>query len=196
MKQDKIEILVGDVGHIDFNQPIKMSQEQFHKFSNFLKSIFAIVKQDNTLHLRDERLGDKLFQMPWVNEEEYEMLLHVEDTNKISELLGRSWMSIDIKRGQFLPDFMSWAKERKLDIVKDNSKEMIKEFMKTKQDEIKSRQNKRKNLNKLCKEYDSLLEREKGIELLSLLKNSDKLKKEFYNRKKELENQIKNLKNE
>lgn len=93
-----MKLLIGDKGNIDFDSPVVMDEHQRKKFIDFLKNMFKVVKVEETDHLRIERIGDKFFTKEWTSEE-YALLLELEDTNKVAEMLGRSWMSVDIKRG-------------------------------------------------------------------------------------------------
>ena len=157
-----MKILIGDKDNVDFGYPIIMNSGQKKRFIDFLKTIFAVVEEEETDVLRTSRLGSKFFSRSW-STEEYQYLLELKDTDKLSELLGRSWISVDIKRGDFIPDFMSWASETKKDLLKGDLKKMIEEFMKEKRNELINRKKKRKENNLKLKEMERLEE-----ELISL----------------------------
>ena len=150
-----MRILVGDKGNVDFDEPIKATEEQKKAIVDFLKSIFRVVQLENVDYHRTERIGAKLFQRIWFPEE-YSILLEAEDTYKVAEMLGRSWMSIDIKRGDFIPEFLQWAHERGKDIIQGNNKDLIEEFMKEKQNELLKRKSKRQKIRKKQKEIQEL----------------------------------------
>ncbi|MFH1828719.1 MAG: hypothetical protein ABH824_05675 [Nanoarchaeota archaeon] len=167
-----MKILIGDKGNIDFESPVNMDKDQKEKFIEFLESMFEVVKVQETDSFRDERIGDKFFMKAWALEE-YQALLNIENTtDKVAEILGRSWMSVDIKRGGFIPDFLAWTSENKKDPLKDDIKKLIKEFMKEKEGEILARRQ-QKSL-KLQKQKE-LSRSEEELELL----NSDKRKEEL-----------------
>lgn len=150
-----MKILIGDKWGVDFDAPIKMSSEQKDKFIGFLKTLFSVVEEEYTGELRVDRIGDKLFMKEWTPAE-LALLLEVEtkDTDMVAEELGRSWMSVDIKRGEFIPKYLAWVRERGIDLLSANTKELIKEFMKEKQDLIISRRRKRTELRKLREAYN------------------------------------------
>tara|TARA_Y100000310_G_C20683511_1_gene817543 strand:+ start:2717 stop:3346 length:630 start_codon:yes stop_codon:yes gene_type:complete len=150
-----MKILIGDKGNIDFDSPVKMSDEQQKRFIEFLHSMFKVVKVEKTDEFRTERIGDKFFMKEWTSEE-YATLLEIENTDKVAEMLGRTWMSVDIKRGGFIPDFLAWTSQKGKDPLKDDIKSLIKEFMKEKEHEILFRREKRKDIKRKQKEIERL----------------------------------------
>tara|TARA_B100001971_G_C18021832_1_gene447839 strand:- start:160 stop:771 length:612 start_codon:yes stop_codon:yes gene_type:complete len=156
-----MKILIGNKDNVDFDSPVKMNDTQQARFIEFLHSLFKVVKVEKTGKFRTERIGDKFFMKEWTSEE-YAALLEIEDTDKVAEMLGRSWMSVDIKRGGFIPDFLAWTSQKGKDPLKDDIKVLIKEFMKEKEIEILSRRQERKEIRKKQKEILSLQE-ELGI---------------------------------
>ena len=124
-----MKLLIGDKGNVDFDYPVAMTKDQKKKFIDFLKKMFKVVKVEDADNFRTERIGDKFFMKEWTSEE-YAMLLELEDTNKVAEMLGRSWMSVVIKRGSFFPDFLAWTFQRGKDPLKDDVRELIREFIK------------------------------------------------------------------
>ncbi len=155
-----MKLLIGDKGNVDFDSPVAMNETQRKKFIDFLKNMFKVVKIEEIDNFRTERIGDKFFMREWTSEE-YATLLELEDTNKVAEMLGRSWMSVDIKRGAFIPDFLAWTSQKGKDPLKDDVKELIKEFMKEKEQEIISRRERKNELRRKQKKIENLeLERE------------------------------------
>lgn len=164
-----MKILIGDKGNVDFDGPIQMTPEQKKKFIDFMKNLFAVVIEEESDKIRIGRLGDKFFARKWTPEERG-LLLEIRDIEKVSKELGRSWMSVDIKRGQFIPEFMRWVDSNGYDIVKDDTKKLIEEFMEEKEREKekkrKQRQVKRNNLRMLNQELKNLKEKHRAIEVL------------------------------
>lgn len=152
-----MKLRIGDKGNVDFDLPVAMTEDQKKKFIDFLRKMFAVVKVEQTDSFRTERIGDKFFMKEWTSEE-YAMLLELEDTNKVAEMLGRSWMSVDIKRGSFIPDFLAWTSQKGKDPLKDDVKELIKEFMKEKEQEIISKRERKKQFRLKLKEIEMLKE--------------------------------------
>lgn len=167
-----MKILLGDKGHIDFENPVKMTVQQKEQFIQFLKSLFDVVQVEDAKQLRIKRLGDKFFMQEWTLEE-YELLLHMQETTEeIAEKLGRTWMSVDIKRGWFISQFLAWSEEKKRDPFKDDAKDLIKEFLKDKKDKILARREVKKEIRRKEKE---LIEIKKEIDVWC----SDKKRKEI-----------------
>jgi dsDNA-binding SOS-regulon protein len=188
-----MELLVGDKGKIDFDAPVKMNIDQRKKFINFLKSIFSVVEIIESERVRTERLGDILFLKNW-SVDEYAVLLEVEDTNNVAEMLGRSWMSVDIKRGEFLPTYLAWAKEKKIDIVKGDTKKLIKEFMKEHEDELRRRSEERKLIHEIEKIPDRLKEIESDTFLLNTRNDQGNIDPgEYVEKLEKLDNEKKDL---
>tara|TARA_Y100000310_G_scaffold333512_1_gene411220 strand:+ start:368 stop:991 length:624 start_codon:yes stop_codon:yes gene_type:complete len=156
-----MNILIGDKGNVDFDSPVKMTDNQQQKFIEFLRSIFSVIKLEKTQEFRTERIGDKFFMKEWTGDE-YAALLEIEETDKVAEMLGRSWMSVDIKRGGFIPDFLAWTSEKGKDPLKDDVKSLIKDFMKEKEQELLSRREKKKELRKKQKEIEGLQDELEG----------------------------------
>jgi hypothetical protein len=152
-----MKILIGDKGSVDFESPIKCTPEQCENVIKFLNNIFAVIEIEHHAQARTQRLGSKFFSRSW-SEEEYSLLLTTEDTNKVSEMLGRSWMSVDIQRGQFIPEFLNWTSKKGIDIATNNSKELIQEFMKEKHTELITNRNKKKLIAQKQKEILTLRE--------------------------------------
>jgi len=128
-------------------------------------------------------------------------------TDEVAEMLGRTWMSADIKRGGFIPDFLAWTSQKGKDLLKDDLKIMIKEFMKEKEKEILSRREKRKEIRikekeikRLYDELDSLdsSKRRDQIDLAIRLKQLENTTVDDYieNKKKEIIEKIDKLKEE
>lgn len=159
-----MKILIGDNNNVDFDFPVLMTDDQRTKFVDFLKTIFSVVKVEETEEFRTERIGDKFFMREWTLEE-YEVLLDTgKTTNEVAEMLGRTWMSADIKRGGFIPDFLAWTSQKGKDILKDDLKILIKEFMEERKNEILSRRERRKERRSKEKEIKELYDELHGLD--------------------------------
>ena len=84
---------------------VLVSVEHFqNQFINFLETIFNPVQKIKNDSFRTERLGDKYFQRRW-DVDEIAILIDVNTTlERACELLERKFMSVNIKRGEFIPD--------------------------------------------------------------------------------------------
>jgi len=152
-----MKILQGDKGHIDFAGSVEMTLEQKDKFINFLKSIFAVVKSKEVDDFRDERLGSKFFFQGW-EPEEFTLLLDMDlTTEELAAKLGRTWMSVDIKRGWFISEYLEWASSKEKNPY-ENTGELVKQFLKEKEDLIVAKREKKKKLNEDKKRIEELKE--------------------------------------
>jgi hypothetical protein len=161
-----MKILLGDKGHFDFDGPILMSPEQKKDFEKMMRELFTVIQFEQGEHFRVKRLGDKIFTRPWALDE-LRCLLEIKDINTVCRELGRSWMSVDIKRGEFMPDFMSWAYENGRDIIQGDTRNLIEEYIKDRELEKLERREQRKlekvSIEKLREKIDHLNRKEKSI---------------------------------
>lgn len=196
-----MRILRGDNMNVDFEYPIELSKEQKQRFFNFLRDKFYFVSEEETEYFRTKRMGESLFMKEWAPEE-LTLLFKIDVVNdEVSKKLGRTWMSIDMKRGMFIPEILAEAKKKGLDIYKIDIKKFIEEFLKEHKEELlrKSQQRKdeRKELNDLKKERDTLkndIPKDKQVGLqIGIVKQDDIDKKEA--KLKRVEERIKELEN-
>lgn len=161
-----MKILVGDKGNIDFDGPIPMSSGRKKEFLMFMRSLFDIVTEEEGEEFRSDRLGEKFFGRSWTSDE-LKILLEIEDTNRICERLGRSWLSVDIKRGEFMPEFMRWAHQKGCDIMKEDTKKLIEEFMAEREEEKSKRRLERMEKRNEPKELEK--KREDLLKMLQMI---------------------------
>jgi|YelNatPaOPRAMG01_1025707.scaffolds.fasta_scaffold15494_11 hypothetical protein len=149
----EIQLLVGDKGYIDFKTPVRMSREQKEEFIKLLKSIFlpSVVEEQNTETFRPWRIGEKKsYPREW-SAEEYEVLLSGETHEEIASKIGRSPMAVFIKDGEWRPRLIRWCEQRNKNLLTGNKLQIIKEFLKEKEELIKQRREEKKKQNKLLK---------------------------------------------
>jgi len=168
-----MKILIGDKGNVDFDEPIKLSPEQFDKFVKLMRKLFAVVEVKESDKPRKARLGERIrFNRRWT-EEELKLLLEIEDNQTVAEKLGRTWMSVNIKRGEWIPTFMKWAEVKGYNIIDEitrgNVKKYIIEFMEEREREKRIRRKQRKKeiekIKILEKELNSKKQLLKAIQL-------------------------------
>jgi len=187
-----MKIYIGDKGNVDFDAPIQVTEEQAQKIINFFKELYRedIVEIDTSSEFRSDRLGDKLFQRRW-STEEYAALLELDkDTDELTEGLGRTWMSIDIKRGEWIPKFLSWARVNNKNFIEGNIKEIIKEYFSYLEEQKRLRKEEKRNLKKkrLESERKRLEKKLKSQFLLKKLHSYDKnIDRAIENTQRELE---------
>lgn len=128
-----MKILIGVNGNVDFDGALVMSDAQKKKFMEFLHNMFAVVNEERGT--RSDRIGTKSFLKPWVDEE-LRLLADIRETNwNLQRKLGRTWMSIDIKRGHILGELLPWAHSHGLDPLGQNRAAVIDAFLKYEQSE-------------------------------------------------------------
>lgn len=169
-----MRILIGDKGNVDFGSPANMSEQQFGEFKKLLEELFDIVEIEPKEEIRYERLGDEdYFPRRIWSPEERALLLEIGDNEEVAERLGRTVMSVQIQRGEWVPNFKRWADEKGYNFIqeirKGNIKKLIEEYVKEKELEKKARRMERKkereeleNLKEELKRYKSRI---KSIEL-------------------------------
>jgi len=157
-----MKVLVGNNGNIDLDGPVEMNRKQRKAFFELMRDMFAVVQEEKSNVVRFERLGNKMFLRQW-GPEEYALLLEIEDTKIISEKLGRSWMSVDIKRGEFFSNFMIWVQRKGKNIIDDNITTLIEEFLKEKENDKFLRKEKKKLARQKKKEIRALEARIENI---------------------------------
>lgn len=174
----KIGILVGDKGNVDLDSAVCMTDAQKDTFVSFLKELFSpeIVIETRTEEMRDERIGDKFFFREWHNEE-YEKLLEI-DTKTVEDLveeIGRSWMSVNIKRGQFIPDYLEWISRKGKNLMTDDTKKLIEGFMKYRESQKQGKKILRQKKKKLLEKLEALQspDRRKALQLNAIINKLD-----------------------
>ncbi len=148
-----MKILVGNKGNVDFDAPVPMTKSQQDSFIKLMKSIFHpdTIKIVDTDEFRVDRIGDHLFQREWSVSELAKLLDVHTNTNETSEMLGRTWMGVVIKRGEVIPDLMKWANLKGYDLVKGDIEKIIEEYLQERKDltkkqkKIKSAETREKN---------------------------------------------------
>jgi len=139
-----MKILKGDKENIDLAHPLELTEEQKERFINFFKDMFYYVEIKEIPSLGRARLGDKSFQREWADEE-YELLLKIDEPNEsVSRQLGRSWMSVEMKRLDRIPEMQEYASKNGVDIYKADIKQLVKNFLKEHKDKIFKRKEERK----------------------------------------------------
>jgi hypothetical protein len=133
-----MRILVGNKGNVDFDGAVELSRKHREELLRFLESKFAVVHVEEGDEYRSDRLGDREFQKRW-HRDELEVLLELKDNSEVSAMLGRTWMSVNIKRGNFYSNFQVWAGKKGYDIPKSDLKKLIEEFLKDRRIEQKKR---------------------------------------------------------
>lgn len=154
-----MKILIGENWNVDFDAPIPMTKSQQELFVKFMKTIFNPVKKVETDTFRTERIGDKIFLREW-DEDEIVMLFNTNMTlNQLCESLGRTWMSVDIKRGAVIPDLMRWAESKGYDLINGDIKKIIKEYLIDMKEIVKKKRAMKSTRNKEIKKLKESIDK-------------------------------------
>jgi len=167
-----MNILIGDKGNVDFDSAIPMTGHQQDLFIEFMKTIFNPVEKVEATSFRTDRIGDKFFGRRWGDKKEMAMLLDVNiKLEKVCELLGRTWMSVDIKRGEFVPELMMWADSKGYSLIDEDIEGLIEEYLNEKKEIAKekkaSHSSSEKKKNKLINKIKTLNKMLDAIDLRS-----------------------------
>jgi hypothetical protein len=155
-----MKILRGNNLNVDFQNPINLDKEQQEKFISFLKTLFYDVElQDTKCNIRS-RMGEKLFSKEW-SSKELALIFKIDEINdEVTKKLGRTWMSVVMRRGLLIPMILQYASKKNVDIYQVNIEKLIEDFL-NENEEIKL-------MNKLKKQEERLIERHEKNELILL----------------------------
>lgn len=145
-----MKILIGDAGNIDFDAPVKMNEAELLDFINFLKIDigYSVIERVNSEELRTQRLGSKRFMKYW-SDAELEELLSLYTIEELTEKLGRTWMSVDIKRGIVVLYYRTWMNNNGFT---ESTPDLVKKFVKEYLEKRKQKRHKEKFDVLYCKE--------------------------------------------
>lgn len=114
--------------YLDFESPMHMEEDQFNEFVNFIEHqlneeviVKNIIEKHKTINDVERNPRE------WTSKELF-LLLSPISNEELVEKLGRSDMSIVMKRGSFVPGFMSWARKKGYDSSKI-TETIIKQFL-------------------------------------------------------------------
>ncbi|MCA9459402.1 MAG: hypothetical protein KC550_02525 [Nanoarchaeota archaeon] len=148
-----MKLLIGNKGNIDFDGQIEATQEQIDKLIDFLKfEMDYLIEVETVNEFRDNRIGDKHFQSKWTRNELYHLLM-VEDISVTSRKLGRSWLSVDMKKSIYYRDFRNFVLKNKLNI---NGKKNIMKAINLFEEQNDNFKQQRKEEKREKKELDDL----------------------------------------
>jgi hypothetical protein len=90
----------GDNGQIDFDDPFYLTEEEFAKFEQVMRTVYGWVELAEGIDIGRKRLGDgKNVFARWTPDEQVQLIDPSRSIEDLQRDLGRSWMAIDIKRG-------------------------------------------------------------------------------------------------
>lgn len=131
-----MKILHSEDGRVDLENPVYMEEDQLNDFVTFLKGLLGEqisiqeVNEKERFIKREGGSGNK----SW-NEDELILLLNTKVAGpELIKKLKRSAMAIDMKRAQFVPEFVSWAKSKGFEANKI-TRTIIKQFLEEKDED-------------------------------------------------------------
>lgn len=120
-----MKLLVNDKS-LDFEAPVHMSDRQIVKFVKFMRKLFSNLQIEGVEEKTKEIGNREITSRKWIPDE-YLLLLTSQTNDDIARLTKRSEMSVKMMRGEFVPEFLVWAKKKGYHLpVKIN---VIKEFL-------------------------------------------------------------------
>ncbi len=157
-------ILRGNRDGVDFDEPVFMTSAQREKLLEHLRESFAVVEEEEVAatDFRADRLGDRLFPREW-STKELRVLLERKDNDEVCKLLGRSWMSVDIKRGEFIPQFLEWAHRTGNDITRGDLRRLVEAFLDEKRVAIENKRKERSRRRSVVRSLEQERSRQAGL---------------------------------
>tara|TARA_Y100000310_G_scaffold343193_1_gene449731 strand:+ start:2085 stop:2483 length:399 start_codon:yes stop_codon:yes gene_type:complete len=127
VKENKMKFFVNE-NYIDFEAPIQMDEDQFNKFIDFMKDLLEGNVEVNNIPEKHKEIGDVQRESRNWTSEEFFLLLSPLSNEELQKKLNRSNMSVVMMRGNFVPEFMSWARKKGYDSERI-TETVVKQFM-------------------------------------------------------------------
>jgi hypothetical protein len=120
--------------YLDFEAPIRMEEDQFKKFIEFLKYLIREeIEVENVKEKERFKYHVEGGEIKNWKSEEFVFLLNPNiGDDELAEKLDRSTLSVSMQKAQFVPNFISWAKSKGYDASKI-SKTIIEQFLEEKE---------------------------------------------------------------
>ena len=114
--------------HLDLEAPINMSDIQQEKFIEFMDKICPEISVTNVREISKRKpvIIEPSGSEKWTVDD-YFAILGAKSNNELGNELGRTEMSVKMKRGIFVPDFYSWINS--MGYIAPITKEMVEEFL-------------------------------------------------------------------
>jgi hypothetical protein len=162
-----MKVRYSEKGNVDFDEPIisddKQSEELIKWFkNNFRENCVEIVEKDK---IRTVRLGesDKVrWAKKWSRHERAALCDIYKSTDQIAEELGRTWMSVNPKRGKYIGDFLMYTSRKNIELTKENILEYIQEYLDYKENIKREQREQKKALDLKRRRIEKKIESAKG----------------------------------
>lgn len=109
-----------------------MFEDQLEKFKGFFESLFPGTVEVLEVEEKSRSMSAIEREMKRWTVEELIMLIGPESNRALAERMDRTGMSVRMKRGHFVQDFLSWAKKRNHSFPP--TKKMVEEFLMDEED--------------------------------------------------------------
>lgn len=124
-----VEIIVSKDGLVDFKAPVFMTPRQQDLFIKYMKLKYQNVGLVEVPEPEINRSNTNKIYKKWESKDYVQLLLAVlkeKEPDEIIEKLGRNDMSIIIKIGKVLPEYLKWKKENS---INEDSPESVRKYI-------------------------------------------------------------------
>jgi|TARA_Y100000310_G_C20568544_1_gene756819 hypothetical protein len=129
-----MKLFYNNKGFVDFEAPIFLDDEVFKKFCEGLSHIIDEEINIKEITEKHKVMKDVKREMRKWSEDELFELLSPASNGELMIKLNRSAMSIHMRRGEFVPSFMSWAISKGYDSSKITPS-IVKQFQEKKDED-------------------------------------------------------------
>jgi hypothetical protein len=164
-----MKVLYSDKGNVDFEASIDSDESKNSELIQWFKNNFKedCVEVITSSEMRETRLGNPnkiRWGKKWSRPEEEALLNIYLTTEQLSEDLGRTWLSVNPKRGKHIGAFLLYTTRRSIKLTKENIQKYIQEYLdymenvrKGERGQRKQQDLKKKELEKELKRLESLM---------------------------------------
>lgn len=102
--------IIGD--YADFGAPVNMNEKQREKFVSFMQSMFGDSVETEEVEEITRGYGEREVEIKKWDVDDYCALFNPEDNETVARKTNRTEMSVRMRRGEFIPEFMIWLKKK------------------------------------------------------------------------------------
>lgn len=113
--------------HVDLEAPIQMTDTQLEKFINFMEKMFPDIEVVYDVEEATKEMGEIDRTTTKWTVDDYLALLEPISNERIENNTEKTEWAIKMKRGEFIPDFISWMKSK--GYSPPITKKMVKEYL-------------------------------------------------------------------
>ncbi len=108
-----VMIIVSEDGRVDLGTPLHIGEEKANRIIDFLRELVGEVEVQHVEEPNITYDRGPSSSRHWTREE-YLELLKASSSEELEKKLGRSDMSIGMRRGDFLPLYLEWLRKKGL----------------------------------------------------------------------------------